>query len=173
MTDFKTLAERRYSVRKFDTKKVEQEKINLLLEVGRLAPTACNNQPQRILVLDSEDSLNRLKNCTPFHFNAPLAIIVCYDNMVSWKRPFDNEEMGVVDASIVAAHIMLETVDLGLGSTWVGHFDPKKVREYFSLPANIIPVTILPIGYPDRESTPHQNHTKRFDVNALSSYNLF
>ena len=94
MEGFKSLAANRYSVRKFDSKRVEQEKVDSLLEVARLAPTAHNNQPQRLLVLDSADSLNRLKDCTPCHFNAPLAIIVCYDNKASWKRSFDNGGYG-------------------------------------------------------------------------------
>lgn len=173
MEGFKSLAANRYSVRKFDSKRVEQEKVDSLLEVARLAPTAHNNQPQRLLVLDSADSLNRLKDCTPCHFNAPLAIIVYYDNKASWKRSFDNEDMGVVDASIVATHIILEVADLGLGSTWVAYFDPDKVRELFSLPDNIIPVAVIPIGYPHADSVPAPGHTTRFDINDLTTYNSF
>lgn len=89
MKEFKALATERYSIRKFDTRPVEQEKVDILLEVARLAPTAHNYQPQRLLVLNSEESLNKLKGCTNGHFNAPLAIIVCYDNTVSWKREYD------------------------------------------------------------------------------------
>ena len=94
MKDFKALATERYSVRKFDTKPVEQEKLDILLEAARLAPTAHNYQPQRLLVLNTTDSLNKLKDCTNGHFNAPLAIIVCYDNAVSWKREYDDADMG-------------------------------------------------------------------------------
>ena len=94
MKDFKALATERYSVRKFDTRPVEQEKVDMLLAVARLAPTAHNYQPQRLLVLNTEDSLNKLKDCTNGHFNAPLAIIVCYDNTVSWKREYDDADMG-------------------------------------------------------------------------------
>ena len=80
MEDFKALATERYSVRKFETKPVEKEKVDSILAVARLAPTAHNYQPQRLLVLNSDESLNKLKDCTNGHFNAPLAIIVCYDN---------------------------------------------------------------------------------------------
>ena len=90
MKDFKALATERYSVRKFDTKPVEQKKVDAILAVARLAPTAHNYQPQRLLVLNTADSLNKLKDCTNGHFNAPLAIIVCYDNQVSWKREYDD-----------------------------------------------------------------------------------
>ena len=148
MKDFKVLATERYSVRKFDTRQVEQEKVDMLLAVARLAPTAHNYQPQRLLVLNTEDSLKKLKDCTNGHFNAPLAIIVCYDNTVSWKREYDDADMGVVDASIVGSHIMFTVADIGLGTTWIAHFDPAKVRKAYNLPDNIIPCSYLPNWLP-------------------------
>lgn len=106
--DFLELARERYSVRKFAPQKVEKEKLDAVLEAGRLAPTAVNYQPQRILVLDSDAALGKLKDCTPYHFSAPLALVVCYDAAVSWKRSYDGKDMGEVDASIVTTHMMLE-----------------------------------------------------------------
>ncbi|KNF09093.1 nitroreductase [Gottschalkia purinilytica] len=171
--DFLELVKDRYSVRKFCSKKVEKEKLDLILEAGRVAPTAVNYQPQRILVLDTEDSLSKLRDCTPYHFDAPLALLICYDNTISWKRSYDGKDMGDVDVSIVTTHMMLEVANLGLGSTWVGHFDPKKMSETFELPENIIPVALLPIGYPDETSVPHIYHDKRFDIGVTVSYNSF
>ena len=115
--DLMNLLKERYSVRNFSDKKVEKEKINAILDAGRLAPTAVNFQPQRILVLESEQSLANLKECTRYHFEAPLAFLICYDNTVSWKRAYDNKDMGEVDASIVATQMMLEITNLGLGTT--------------------------------------------------------
>lgn len=171
--DFLNLAKERYSVRKFSSKKVEQEKVDLILEAGRVAPTAVNYQPQRILVLDTEESLNKLKTCTPYHFHAPLALLVCYDNTVSWKRSFDSKDMGEVDVSIVATHMMLEASDLGIGSTWVGHFDPNAIREAFELPGYIIPVVLLISGYPSHDASPHSNHDKRLDISKTVFYGSF
>lgn len=171
--DFLELAKDRYSVRKFCDKKVEKEKLDLILEAGRVAPTAVNYQPQRILVLDTEDALSKLKTCTTYHFHAPLALLICYDNTVSWKRSYDDKDMGEVDVSIVTTHMMLEVANLGLGSTWVGHFDPQKIKEVFELPENIIPVVLLPIGYPDETSVPHLYHDKRFDIGVTVFYNSF
>lgn len=158
--DFLQLARERYSVRKFSDKKIELEKINVILEAGRVSPTACNYQPQRILVLESEENLAHLKKCTPFHFDAPLAFIVCYDSTVSWKSK-DGRDLGVIDASIVTSHMMFEAVELGLGSTWVGHFDPKALREHFEIPDYLIPVAILPLGYPADDAQPHSLHSER------------
>lgn len=171
--DFLELAKERYSVRSFSDEKVESEKVNLILQAAKLAPTACNFQPQRLLVIDSQESLNKLKDCTPYHFNAPLAILICYDKTVSWKRKYDEADSGETDASIVATHMMLEITNLGLGSTWVGSFDPEKVKSSFNMPENFIPVAILPIGYESEDSKPHPNHTTRFDNQKTIFYNSF
>ncbi len=166
--DLIKLFKERYSVRKFTTQKVEDDKINAILEAGKCAPTAVNYQPQRIYVLKSEESLEKLKTVTQYHFNAPLAFLICYDNTVSWKSPFDNKDMGIVDASIVTTHMMLEITNLGLGSTWVGYFDPKLVSKTYNLPDNIVPVAILPTGYPDKEPSPM--HNIRHDISETVSF---
>ena len=111
--EFLQLAKERYSMRKFSDRKIEKEKLDLILEDGRISPTAVNFQPQRILVIDSEENLAKLKSCTPYHFHAPLALLVCYDSTVSWKRSYDNKDMGEVDSSIVATQMMLVAVELG------------------------------------------------------------
>lgn len=171
--DFIKLAKNRYSVRKFSDKKVEQEKINLILEAGRLAPTAVNKQPQRILVINEIDILDRLKECTPYHFNAPLAILICYDKTASWTREHDNSESGLIDASIVASHMMLEIADIGLGTTWVGHFDPIKIQKIFKLPETFVPVALFPIGYPSDNSKPSHLHDKRLSLSETVFFNQF
>ena len=100
------------------------------MEAARVAPTACNFQPQRILVLDNKESLEKLKKCTPYHFHAPLALVVCYDKTTSWKRK-DGDDMGEVDAAIVTTQMMLETENIGLGTTWVGYFDKAELVKEF------------------------------------------
>lgn len=145
--EFDQLLEERYSVRKFSDQKVEKEKIDKILEAARIAPTAVNYQPQRILVVEDPDNLAKLKECTRYHFHAPLAMILCYDKTVSWKD-MHNRECGEVDVSIVATYMMLKLFDLGLGSTYVGSFDYKELIKQFNIPENYVPVMILPIGYP-------------------------
>lgn len=170
--DFFKLAESRFSLRQFTSQKVEKEKLDRILAVGRLAPTACNNQPQRILVLENEQALAKLKRCTPCHFDAPLALLVCYDNRESWKRSYDGKEFGDIDASIVGTHLMMEAAELGVGSTWVGYFDPSAMRREFSLPENIIPVALLPMGYPAKGAGPNeQRHFSRKPLEETIFYN--
>jgi nitroreductase len=172
--EFINLAEGRYSLRKFSEKPVEKEKLDLVLKAGRLAPTACNNQPQRILVIENEEALAKFKRCTPCHFNAPMALLVCYDNTVSWKRNFDGKDSGDNDVGIVATHLMLQAAELGLGTTWVGNFDPANIEKEFSLPANIVPVALIPLGYPAEDATPNERlHYHRKRVEETVFYNNF
>lgn len=171
--DFIELAKKRYSVRKIDARKVEPEKVAKILEAGKVAPTAVNIQPQRILVIDSADALAKLKKCTPYHFDAPLAFIICYDKGESWKRGYDGADMGPIDASIVTTHMLLEIADLGLGATWVGYFDPAAVKEQFNLPDYLVPVAILPTGYPAANAKPARLHESRKDASQTIFYNSF
>lgn len=172
--DFLKLAESRYSLRQFSKKKVEKEKLDLILKAGQFAPTACNYQPQRILVIESDEALTKLKKCTPFHFNAPLALLICYDHKESWKRGYDSKEFGDIDASIVGTHLMMEAAEIGLGSTWVGHFDPTAVIREFSLPENMVPVMIFPMGYPADGAGPNeQRHFSRKPIEQTVFFNQF
>ncbi|MDR1319205.1 MAG: nitroreductase family protein [Treponema sp.] len=169
--NFKDLAAERYSTRRFKNRPVEQEKIDLVLEAARLAPTAANKQPQRILVITGEDALARVDKCTACRFAAPLVFLVGYDTDKCWIREkYDGAKSGEIDASIVTTHMMLQAADIGLGTTWVMHFDPVKAREEFSLPANIIPVAFLPTGYPADDAAPSDRHTLREPPEKLAAY---
>ena len=161
MTTFLELAAARYSVRSFSPKPPETDKLAEVLEAGRLAPTACNNQPQRIKIITGLEDLAKIDECTPCRFGAPAVLLVCYDKNVCWRRKFDGASSGEVDASIVAAHLMLAAHDLGLGTCWVMYFDPAKTRELFGLPENIVPAAMLPIGYPADAAAPAEAHGQR------------
>ncbi|GHU82976.1 nitroreductase [Clostridia bacterium] len=158
---FSELARDRYSVRSFKQQPIEDEKLAVILEAGRIAPTACNYQPQRIKVVMGDD-LAKIDTASPCRFGAPTVLVVCYDNTVSAKRSsFDNKELGEIDASIVTTHLMLAAHEQGLGSCWVAHFDPAKVSEIFALPDNIVPIALLPIGYPADDAKPAAIHTTK------------
>ena len=163
--DFLELAKERYSCRSFSEKVVEKEKIDKILETARLAPTACNYQPQRLLVLSSDEQLQKLNNCTQYGWNAKLVIIIFYDKEVSYKRDkYENKEFGEIDASIVTTHMLLEVQSLGLGTTWVGSFDPEKLIKTYDIPSNLVPVAILPIGYPSQDAHPSKLHEQRNEI---------
>ena len=170
--DFLELVEERYSYRSFSTKKSEKEKIEKILKAAKLAPTARNLQPQRILVLTRKEQLEKLKGCTSYGWNAPVIMIIFYDKSVSYKRDkYDNKEFGDIDGSIVTTHMMLEAQNLGLGTTYIGSFDPDKLIEIYKVPQNLIPVAILPIGYPSEEAKPSKLHSKRNEIAEFVYWN--
>lgn len=85
---FSTLCHERFSARKYIDKKVEEEKIAAILEAGRVAPTAKNNQPQRIYLLKSDEALQKIRGITPCTFGAPMVLLVCADESRAWTSPF-------------------------------------------------------------------------------------
>ena len=172
--DFLTLAKERYSCRYFDKERpVEQEKIDKILEVARLAPTGRNSQSQKILVLTDKEQLEKLSGCTQYGWGAPLVLIICYDKNESWKRSCDGADGGIIDMSIITTHMMLEVTDLGLGSTWVGAFDPEKAKEIYNIPKNYEAVAILPIGYPSEAAHPSRLHADRKNIEEIAFFNKF
>jgi len=159
MENFQTLAESRYSVRSFSNEFVSQEKLNKILEAGRIAPTAMNKQPQRIKVLSAPEQLEKVDECTPCRYGAPVVLLICYDKNECAKHYMDGHLSGEVDATIVTTHMMLQAQELGIGSCWVLRFDKEKAVKLFKLPENIIPMTMLPIGYPAEDAAPADMHT--------------
>lgn len=171
--DFLTLAAERYSVRKFKNEHLPQEIIDKILYAGNLAPTGCNYQPQRVLVINSDKSVAKLQKCTKCHFGAPTAMLVCYNKDECWTRKYDGNTSGIVDASIVATHMMLAAYELGVGTTWVMHFDPQAMRDEFNIPNNIEPVALLVMGYPADDAIPLDLHYKFKDIKETVFYDNF
>lgn len=159
--DLIELMKERFSCRKFTGAPVEAEKVDRILEAGRVAPTAHNSQPQKVFVLESRESLEKWTRCTTCHFNEQLVLLVCYDKTLSWKRSYDGEDSGFVDASIVLTHMMLEAQTLGVGSTWIMYFDPAAARKEFDLPEDLIPVGALAMGNPAPEARPSHLHGEK------------
>lgn len=155
---FLDLAKKRYSVRSYQNKKVEPEKLEQILEAAHVAPTAANRQPVRLLIVQQEEGLERLAKAANI-YQAPLAVVVCADHEKAWVRSYDKKHTCDIDATILTDHMMLEAEDLGLGSVWICHFKPDVLREEFKIPDNLEPINILAIGYsgetpasPDRHS---------------------
>ena len=164
---FLELARARYSVRSFDARPVEPNKLLLVLEAGRIAPTAHNDQPQRILVVSDPEGLKKVDECTPCRFGAPTVLVVCYDSAACWERSYDGAKSGEVDASIVTTHMMMAAIDAGLGTCWVMNFDPAKLRAGFVFPEGVVPVALLPIGYPSDAAAPSPRHAQREPLETL------
>jgi nitroreductase len=147
--EFLELIKNRYSVREYKSDSVEDEKLNSILEAARLAPTAVNYQPFQIIVIKTMGLEDELKSIYPadwFH-QAPIIICVCTLPSKAWKRR-DGKNYADVDGSIVMDHIILAATSLGLGTCWVGAFDPAAAREVLGLPDDVEPLVFTPLGYP-------------------------
>lgn len=171
MNTFFELAKARYSVKGFDGKPVEPEKLQQILEAGNAAPTAKNNQPQRIYVLQSEEALEKARALTPCTYHASTVLLFTYNRDEVFLYPgAEMVSSGAEDVSIVATHIMLEAQDLGVGSCWVNFFEPAKAKELFALPENEVPVLLMPLGYPAEGIGPLANHTSKKALDQTVKY---
>lgn len=171
MCDFLNLAQKRYSVRKFQSAPVEQEKIDRILVAASLAPTACNNQPQKIYVVTSEAARKALAEVTPCTFHAPVVFVIGYDETRSAKGIiYDGYDFGNTDAAIVCTHMMLEAAAQGLGTCWVGYFNEEKVKAALGIPEGIRIRNLLPTGYAAEDSAPSDRHTASREAGEMVAY---
>lgn len=167
---FLDIAKKRYSVRKYEDRPVEKEKLEMILTAAHVAPTAANMQPVKLLVVQDKEQLEKLGKAANI-YNAPAAIVVCADHSKAWTRPFDNKQTTDIDASILTDHMMLQATELGLGTVWVCYFKPDVLREEFQLPDNLEPVNILVLGYGKGIAEDSERHSKtRIPVEKLVSY---
>lgn len=157
---FLELARERWSVRKYSRQPIEEEKLRAILEAGRVAPTACNYQPQKIYVAKSREARAKLASVCRCTWNAPVILVVCYDLDRTWKSKLEpGYQSGETDASIVCTHMMLEAWEQGIGSCWVGYFKPQRVAEVLGLPENVRVSALLTLGYAAEDAEPLELHS--------------
>ncbi len=161
--DFTTIAKKRCSIRSYQDKAIEPEKLEAILEAGRLAPTGVNLQEQRILVVQSEAGIQKMAEAVvkPEAYTAKAFLVVCAEKDAAWVRKFDGHNIYEIDASIVTTYMMLKATELGLGSLWVCRFKEDVLREAFQIPEAYVPVNILCLGYANEEAI---KPTDRYDT---------
>jgi nitroreductase len=162
--DFLELAKKRYSARKYEEKKVEKDKLQKILEAARVAPSAENRQPIKLIVLQDVEDLAKVAKATSQHapsvFHAPLVIIACGDHNTAGVIPYNHKSVVDIDTSIATDHMMMEATALGLGSVWICGFDPAIISREFNLPEHIEPINILAIGYEAGQPASPNRHEK-------------
>ena len=164
---FMRILSSRYSCHAFNNHPVSESKLEMILEAGRLAPSAKNLQPTRIWVVKSEEALARLRTVHPC-YNAPVVLIVGCRNEEAWTRESDGVNAGKTDAAIVLAHLMLTATDAGLANMWIWDFNPSKIRE-------VLPETrehgiygLLAIGHPaSHTGAPTELHSERKTIDQM------
>ena len=162
------LMKKRCSVRKFEDKPVEKEKMLTVLEAARIAPSACNNQPWHFVVVQ-EESL-RLRISERWGKVVPAIIVVCGDHEQAWHRGSDGKDHTDVDASIAIDHMTLMAAELGLGTCWVCSFSPEDSRDALGLPDHIEPIALLPIGYPAEMKLSDRHDEDRKPIEEIVSW---
>ncbi len=166
--DFLELVQSRYSVRAYKSDPVEDEKLQAVLEAARLAPTAANRQPFRILVVRTEGHREELLQIygRQWFVEAPIVLCVCGVQAEAWMRNHDGKSYVDVDAAIVMDHIVLAATSLGLGTCWIAAFDPEAAQDVFKLPRGVTPMIVTPLGYPDSQPGPK----RRKELSAIVKY---
>ena len=144
---FSELIQERYSVRGYKPDPVEEDKLQQVLEAARAAPTAANRQRFQLIVIRTEGrekELRRIYNKDWF-VQPPLVICACRFPMDPARPRKDYTD---VDVGIVVDHLILAAAELGLGTCWIGAFDPAAAREILGLPDEVEPVVFTTLGYP-------------------------
>ena len=168
--EFTEVVKNRYSCKKYGDKKVEAEKLAVILEAGRMAPTAKNLQEQRIYVLQSPEALKKIDAVTPCRYGAPVVLAVAFDRGNVFTYPGGKRDSGVEDATIVATHLILAAADEGVDSCWINFLDPDKLAEALGLPENEEVLMVMDLGYAAEGAGPLPNHTSRKDLAETVSY---
>jgi nitroreductase len=155
--DFLELAKQRCTTRAFIDKQIDKDDLDRILSAGRVAPTACNKQPQRIIVVQRQDNILKVQKAYQT-FGSQCILIVCQDKRNALIRPFDEKCSGDLDIGIICDHIMLAARELNIGSVMVGLFDPRIIRKEFNIPEYIEPTALLILGYPAKGFLSSERH---------------
>ena len=168
--EFTEVVKNRYSCKKFGERKVEKDKLEEILEAGRLAPTAKNFQEQRIYVVQSEEGLKKIDSVTPCRYGAPTCVVVAFDRNHVFTYPGEKKNSGAEDAAIVATHMLLAAANAGVDSCWINFFDPEQLAKELNLPENEEILMMLDLGYAAEGTKPLPNHDSRKPLSETVSY---
>ena len=168
MMELLDVCRRRYSGRNFDRNRpIPQEILEKILEAARLAPTGCNSQQWKVLVLESQEALEKAEACSECVYNAPMVLLFLYDRVhPDSALDINSVNVGLSNGVIAATHAMLEAAEQGVDSCWVCWFYEAMLREKFHIPENWSPVCLLPQGY-DQDG-PSERHTQRKPMEELA-----
>jgi nitroreductase len=159
-----TVLETRYSVRSYSSRDVPAEVVDRLAAAFNTAPTAANRQPFGLLLVSTrgrEAELGRVYG-RPWLLEAPLMAMVCTTPAAAWVRR-DGKNYADVDAAIAFQTLIVAATAEGLGTCWIGAFDPAAARDVFGLPEGVEPVAMTPLGYPSETSRKPPRQRKPLD----------
>ena len=165
--EFNEVLNRRYSCRAFAAQRVEQEKVDRILEAGRMAPTAVNKQPVHIWAVSRPETLEAIKGVTRSNYGAPLLLVVGCRPADAWVRRYDGKNGAEVDGAIVSTYLMLAAENEGLATLWVGSFDPALLGGILPGADGYELVAMINVGCPAAGCEPSAMHGVRKPVGEL------
>jgi nitroreductase len=170
---------KRQSVRKYLDKPVEDEKLKLVLEAARLAPSSSNSQPWRFIAVKDKGLRSKLMHAVPlgvaainkFIDEAPVVIVGCVTPGFFQKvSSLFGRENHIVDVSIAMEHMVLAAEELELGTCWIGWFDEGKVKKLLNVPKNAKVVAMLTLGYPTEGGTHATTRKPLEEIKSIDKY---
>jgi len=168
--EFTDVVKGRYSCKKYSDRPLEREKLDAILEAGRVAPTAKNLQEQKVYVVQSAQMLAKIDEVTPCRYGAPTVLIVAFDRDNVFTYPGGKRDSGVEDATIVATHMILAAYNEGVDSCWINFLDPEKMAQALGLPENEEVLMAMDLGYAAEGAGPLPNHSSRKEIGETVSY---
>ncbi len=159
--DFEEICKERYSTRDFSNTKADEKALGRILEMIRLAPTALNHQPYRILVANSDEGIKKLEKSKAVLYNAKTVLIICSDRANVWANRYSGETDVLIDTGIVVATALYAAKECGLDSCCVCNFDPEELKKEFGLPENLTADALVLLGYKSIECNPSERHFSR------------
>ncbi len=160
---------KRYSCRAFEDKPIEKEKIQNLVEAVRIAPSAMNGQPWKLVLIQNKEKLNGLKNVCKQEFpsSAPLVIAVCCSNLD--KVMTCGHPAYLADGFGATMSILVQATAENLGSCWLGAFMQEEAAKLINLPADYKVVSLIPIGYPS-DAMPKKERKSAQEITLYDSF---
>jgi len=163
------LMKQRCSVRKFEDRPIEKDKLLYVLEAARVAPSACNFQPWRFIVVEDKELMRKIAPNWVSEANTPVMIVACGDHKQAWRRR-DGKDHCDIDIAIAVDHMTLAAAESGLGTCWICAFDALQCAATLKLPDHIEPAVLLPIGYPAETKDANRHDRERKPLNEIVSW---
>lgn len=160
VTSFSRLVKSRRSIRKFQDRSVERDKIRTCVEAARIAPSAENVEPWRFLIIDDPEVKDQLCQrafsgvyaATRWAAKAPVIVVILAKLDILANRigkQIQGTNYYLIDIGIAGEHFVLQAQELGLATCWIGWFSERGVRKALSIPKNYKVVSLLALGYPN------------------------
>jgi nitroreductase len=149
--EYYPLINSRESIRDYDPERsVPKDVLERILDAGRMAPSACNYQPWKFLVIESPGMLEKIRACyhRAWYKDAPQILVVLGLKDKAWVRGFDGYNSIETDLAIVMTHLILGAENEGVGTCWIEAYDPSILRVALGLKENEVVYGITPLGYP-------------------------